>query len=106
MDYIIASLHFVIASTKQSYFFSRENFVDGILAQDVFNEICQYLTELTNTPAPTLNDDLNTNQVINALMSYSLSIGYTLCTNFENHKKGWTTQPYTEEENPKEEENL
>ena len=106
MDYIIASLHFVIASTEHSYFFSRENFVDGILAKDIFNEICQSITELTNTPAPTLNDDLNTNQVINALMSYPLAIGYTLCTNFENNKKGWTTQPYTEEENPKEEENL
>jgi hypothetical protein len=43
---------------------------------------------------------------MNALMSYSLSIGYTLCTNFENDKKGWTTEPYTEEENLKEEENV
>ncbi len=106
MNYIIASLHFVIASTKHSYFFSRENFVDNILAQDVFNEICQYLTELTNTPSPTLDKDLNTDLVMNALMSYSLSIGYTLCTNFENDKKGWTTEPYTEEENLKEEENV
>lgn len=96
MDYIISSLHFDLKDTSYCFLLKRESIIDGLLSQDTFNEICQYLTELTNTPAPTPNKDLTTDTVMTALMSYPLSIGFGLCTNFQTfdtYTYGWSTTP-------------
>jgi len=100
MNYIIASLHFTLEDKKHVFFAKREKSPN--LPLGTFNEICQYLTELTNTPAPSVDSDLTTDQVINALETYPLSIGYFLCTDFQNDLTGWTSEPYTKEEASKE----
>lgn len=96
MQYILQHLSFILDGRKHTYFFKREDTEEGILSQDIFSDICQYLTEMTNNPAPSLNEDLDLDNVMTALNSYGLSIGYGLATDFTTASYGWTNEPYTE----------
>ncbi len=104
MTYIIHCLMFVLNNTEHTYFFQREDFSNGILSTDTFNSISQHISDLTGTPTPILNQELDVNTVMLGLNSYGLSISYGLATNFTNSTIGWSNKPYTDPTN-KEEEN-
>jgi len=105
MEYIIHSLSFVLNNTEHTYLFRREDFLPkGILSKHTFDTVCQYITELTNTTAPSLNTDLSYNTIMRELESYAIPIAYSLATDFTTTNTGWSNQPYNaptkkEEEN-------
>lgn len=105
MTYLIHCLIFVLNDTEHTYFFNREDFSNGILSKDTFNSICQYLTNLTNTTAPTLDQQLDVNNIMLALNRYGFPISYSLATDFTNSQTGWINNPYTPSNKEKDFEN-
>lgn len=94
MNYIIHHLSFVLNDTQHRYFFLREDFSNYILSSDVLGVLCQYITNLTNTPTPSLTPDLNLDTVMSILNSYNIPISYGLATDFTNSQSGWFNEPY------------
>ena len=105
MDYIFYRLSFVFNQNKHIYYFDRNDFVENLLSKDVFDRICQYLTDATQIPAPADMIDLNIDNIMRNLhQHYNLSINYGLCTDFESPdvSSQWEVSEYTGKTDEKE----
>ncbi len=105
MDYIFYRLSFVFNQNQHIYYFDRNDFVENLLSKDVFDRICQYLTDATQIPLPTDAIGLDIDNIMRNLhQHYNLSISYGLCTGFESPdvSSQWEVSEYTEKADEKE----
>ena len=103
MKYIIASLSFVVGTTRNTYYFSRKDWErGGVLTLDAFRKVSEFVTATTGIQEPVVNfvDCLNSSFVMKALDVYrpNALIGYSLCTDFESApQEGWVKEAYEED---------